>query len=190
MESAPILALVWGLYSTYFFSLFPFLTHPDELLLEVLPCYLHICFTLTTNFLWSSILLYIHHRNQIAIDARKCGVWEKVSSFEHHKCPNWRSGYKYSQNSVVTSSSKLYKLVSTSSSYPFAPVEGLLKYRKHYLPLLAADTGPLYKSKVLSYLFTGVIVNICALLGSMLILPTQVQYILFRLIICNFVIHM
>lgn len=184
-ESSVLLALIWSTFSTFFFSLFPFLTYPDELLLEVVPCYLHIGLTFTMNFLWCSILLYIHHRTQIAVDARKCGVWERVSSSGHsnshssdqqqqQKCPNWKQGHKYSQNAVVTSSAKVYKLLSLSSSYPFPPLEGLLAYRQVYFPVLAAETGPLHKSRVLSYLFMAVLGNIVALLLAMLVLPSQV----------------
>ena len=180
-ESTVLMALTWSLFSTYFFSWFPFLTYPDELLLEVLPCYFHIVFTFTTNFLWSCVLLYIHHRTQIAIDARRCGVWEKLSpgntsaEQQPHKCPNWRQGHKYTQHAVVTSSSKLYTLRSPSSSYPFPPVDGLLAYRQMYFPVLATETGPLYKSRVLSYLLMAVLTCIAAVLGAMFVLPAQVM---------------
>jgi hypothetical protein len=202
-ESSVLMALIWSVFSTFFFSLFPFLTYPDELLLEVLPCYLHVVFTFTTNFLWSSILLYIHHRTQIAIDARKCGVWERSPAppSDQHKCPNWRQGHKYSHHAVVavpsppssssSSSSKggqgqgqashqlqpvpIFRLLSPSSSYPFSPNESLLAYRAYYFPLLAAETGPLFRSKLLSFLLLAVLANICAILGAMLLLPSQVS---------------
>lgn len=176
-ESSVVLSLIWSFSATYFFSVYPFLTYPDELLLDVTPCFLHIVFTFTTNFLWSCILIYTHHRTQIAIDARKCGVWApKVSSgpSEQQKCPNWRSGHKYSQNAVVTSSNKMYTLVSVLSSYPYAPMDKLLQYRKYYNPILSAETGPLHKSKVLLCLISGVLVNVLAVLSSMWILPVQV----------------
>lgn len=189
-ESSVLMAFTWSVFSTYFFSWFPFLTYPDELLLEVLPCYLHIVFTFTTNFLWSCILLYIHHRTQIAIDARKCGVWERLGSGgnnnpsgeqqpqQAHKCPNWRHGHKYTQSAVVTSSSKLYKLISSSSSYPYAPMDILLAYRRVYLPLLATETGPLFKSRVLSYLLMAVLASIGVVLAAMFVLPAQVLHCL------------
>ena len=55
-ESSVVLSLIWSFSATYFFSVYPFLTYPDELLLDVTPCFLHIVFTFTTNFLWSCIL--------------------------------------------------------------------------------------------------------------------------------------
>jgi len=177
-ESTVVLALLWSLTATYFFSLYPVLTYPEELLLDVTPCYLHILFTLTTTFLWSCILIYLHHRTQIAVDARKCGVWQpKVKTTtgvnEQQKCPTWRSGVKYSQNAMVTVSSKIYILMSPSSAYPYAPLDALLPYRKVYFPLLAAETGPLHKSRVLSFLMTGVLLNVCAVLVFMLLLSSQ-----------------
>lgn len=178
-ESSLLLTLLWSAFSTFFFSLFPLLTHPDELLLELPPCYLHLAFTFSTNLLWTGVLLYTHHRTQIAVDARKCGVWERVVPAPdppQQKCPTWRHGHKYSQGALVTHQGSLFRLLSPSSTYPHPPSSSqqVLFSRSALFPVLSKETGPLHQSRVLSLLLTLALANICVMLATMPLLSAQV----------------
>mmetsp|Transcript_26412 Transcript_26412/g.39188 ORF Transcript_26412/g.39188 Transcript_26412/m.39188 type:complete len:372 (+) Transcript_26412:133-1248(+) len=173
------LAFLWSIYLTYFFSIYPLLTTgPRDILYEPLPCLLHVLFCWVSSFAWLYLITYMHHRMQMVVDSRRCGVWA-LSPLDANKknlrMHSWKAGAKYRQGDTVQCGSHVCKLVSPFSSYHLPPSASKLPFRKTYYAVLTAEAGPLHKSRMVAAILGVFIVNAFLTALAAFLCPRQQQ---------------